>query len=219
MSKTMIIPDFSREEKLFKRGYKIIAGIDEAGRGPLAGPVVAAAVVFSNDQAIIKELIDLGVRDSKTLSFKKKEFLYDLIIKNCNGWSVGIISEEVIDEINILRASLLAMRTAAERLEIEPDFLLIDGNQTIENYPADQTAIPKADQNVFSVSAASVIAKVTRDRILIDLDKKYPAYGFRQHKGYGTKLHLEALAKNGPCEIHRKSFAPVKKQLKKLSAL
>ena len=207
----MIIPDFSREEKLSEKGYKIIAGIDEAGRGPLAGPVVAAAVVFDSDKMVIKKLIKSGVRDSKTLSFKKKEFLYDMIIENCNGWSVGIVSEKVIDKINILEASLLAMRISVEKLSIEPDFLLIDGNQTIENYPADQTAVPSADQNIFSVSAASIIAKVTRDRILIALDKIYPEYGFAQHKGYGTKLHMEMLAKMGPCEIHRRSFAPVKK--------
>jgi len=211
----MIIPDFSREERLFKKGYGTIAGIDEVGRGPLAGPVVAATVVFDNNDKKIKELIKFGVRDSKTLSSKKRDFLYDAIIKDCNDWSIGIVSEEVIDEINILEASLLAMRFAVERLNVQPDFLLVDGNHTIENYPTDQTAIPSADQNIFSVSAASIIAKVTRDRILIDLDKKYPGYGFAQHKGYGTKLHLEMLAKMGPCEIHRKSFAPVKKLILK----
>ena len=212
----MIIPDFSREYKLFKKGYKNIAGVDEAGRGPLAGPVVAATVIFSDNEATIKSLIKSGVRDSKTLTFKKKEFLYDAIIENCKDWSVGIVAEEIIDKINILEASLLAMRIAVEKLNIKPDFLLVDGNHTIENYPANQTAIPGADQNIFSVSAASIIAKVTRDRILIDLDKKYPGYGFARHKGYGTKLHMEMLAKMGPCEIHRKSFAPVKKLLKKL---
>ena len=207
----MLIPDFSREEKLFKKGYKIIAGIDEVGRGPLAGPVVAAAVIFDNNEITIKKLIESGVRDSKTLSFKKKEFLYDAIIENCNNWSIGIVSEKVIDRINILEASLLAMRFAVEKLSVQPDFLLVDGNHTIENYPANQTAVPSADQNIFSVSAASIIAKVTRDRILIDLDKNYPEYGFARHKGYGTKLHLEMLAKIGPCKIHRRSFAPVKK--------
>ena len=207
----MIIPDFSREDELFRKGYRNIAGIDEAGRGPLAGPVVAAAVIFSGNKTIIKKLLESGIRDSKTLTFKKKEFLYGAIIENCKDWSVGIIAEGVIDRINILEASLFAMRTAVEKLHIEPDFLLVDGNHTIENYPADQIAVPNADQNIFSVSAASIIAKVTRDRILIDLDKEYPGYGFAQHKGYGTKLHLEMLAKMGPCKIHRRSFAPIKK--------
>lgn len=207
----MITPDFSRESRLFKKGYKNIAGIDEVGRGPLAGPVVAAAVIFNNDQTIVENLIEFGVRDSKTLSFKKKEFLYNAIIENCQNWSVGIVAEGIIDKINILEASLLAMRMAIEKLNTEPDFLLIDGNQTIQNYPTDQTAVPRADQNIFSVSAASIIAKVIRDRIMINLDKEYPRYGFAQHKGYGTKLHMEMLAKIGPCKIHRRSFAPVKK--------
>lgn len=207
----MIIPDFSREERLFKKGYKIIAGIDEAGRGPLAGPVVAAAVVFDNNDKKAKELIEIGIRDSKTLSSKKREFLYNIIIENCSNWSIGIVSEEIIDKINILEASKLAMKMSVEKLNIEPDFLLIDGRHTIENYPASQMAIPSADQNIFSVSAASIIAKVTRDRILINLDKEYPEYGFAKHKGYGTRLHIEMLAKMGPCKIHRKSFSPVKK--------
>jgi len=196
---------------LFKKGYKIIAGIDEAGRGPLAGPVVAAAVVFDNNGKKAKELIEIGIRDSKTLSFKKREFLYNIIIENCSNWSIGIVSEEIIDKINILEASKLAMKISVEKLNIEPDFLLIDGRHTIENYPASQMAIPNADQNIFSVSAASIIAKVTRDRILINLDKEYPEYGFAKHKGYGTRLHIEMLAKMGPCKIHRKSFSPVKK--------
>jgi len=196
---------------LFKKGYKIIAGIDEAGRGPLAGPVVAAAVVFDNNDKKAKELIEIGIRDSKTLSSKKREFLYNIIIENCSNWSIGIVSEEIIDKINILEASKLAMKMSVEKLNIEPDFLLIDGRHTIENYPASQMAIPSADQNIFSVSAASIIAKVTRDRILINLDKEYPEYGFAKHKGYGTRLHIEMLAKMGPCKIHRKSFSPVKK--------
>lgn len=207
----MIIPNFSREEILFKKGYKNIAGIDEAGRGPLAGPVVAATVVFGNNNEMARKLIEAGIRDSKTLSFKKREFLYNVLIENCVDWSTGIVSEKTIDEINILEATLLAMKMAVEKLSVEPDFLLIDGNHTINNYPASQIAIPSADQNIFSVSAASIIAKVTRDRILINLDKEYPEYGFAKHKGYGTKLHLEILSKIGPCKIHRRSFRPVKK--------
>ena len=210
--KKMVVPDFSREENLFKRGYENIAGVDEVGRGPLAGPVIAAAVIFSKNK-LLNKLLEVGIKDSKLLSAKKREHLYELILEKCHAWSIGIVSEETIDKINILEASRLAMRKAVEKLEIKPDFLLIDGNHTIENYPVSQIAIPKADQYVFSVSAASILAKVTRDKILVDLDEKYPEYGFAQHKGYGTKFHLEMLKKIGPCEIHRKSFAPVKNLL------
>ncbi|MEA2097910.1 MAG: ribonuclease HII [Patescibacteria group bacterium] len=204
----MIIPDFSREEKLLRRGYKYIAGVDEAGRGPLAGPVVAAAVVFLDDK-IIKELIKKGIRDSKTLSAKKREYFYELITEQSQDWAVGKVSEKIIDKINILEATKLAMCKAVESLENTPDFILVDGINTIENFPASQIAIPKADQFVFSVSAASIIAKVTRDKILMDFDKQYPGYGFAAHKGYGTKFHMEMIKKMGPCKIHRKSFKPI----------
>lgn len=214
--KKMVTPDFCREERLLKKGYENIAGIDEVGRGPLAGPVVAAAIIFSKNKSLSK-LLEIGIRDSKLLSSKKREYLSELILEKCHSWSVGIVSEKVIDKINILEASLLAMRKAVENLEVKPDFLLIDGNQTIRNYPVSQIAIPKADQFVFSVSAASIVAKVTRDKILIDLDKEYPKYGFAQHKGYGTKFHLEALNKIGPCKIHRRSFSPIKKLLFKFN--
>ncbi len=210
----MIIPDFSREEKLFKKGYRNIAGIDEVGRGPLAGPVVAAAVVFSGGTNI-NELIRIGMRDSKMLSAKKRIYLYEKIVEECDDWAVSIISEEIIDEINILQATKLAMIRAVESLKIKPDFLLIDGNFTLDDFPASQLAIPKGDQNVFSVSAASVLAKVTRDRILVDLDIQYPDYGFAKHKGYGTKEHMDALCRKGPCKIHRKSFSPVDRLISK----
>ncbi|MDF1498064.1 MAG: ribonuclease HII [Patescibacteria group bacterium] len=206
----MIIPDFSREEKLFQRGYKYVAGIDEAGRGPLAGPVVAAAVVFNNAKSI-NNLIIKGVRDSKTFSEKKRECFYQMIVEESQDWGVSVISEDVIDKINILEATKLAMRRAVENLKGNPDFLIIDGISTIEDFPASQMAIPKADRYVFSVSAASIIAKVTRDRILIDFDKEYPGYGFASHKGYGTKQHIEMIMKKGPCKIHRKTFEPIKK--------
>ncbi|MFA6097352.1 MAG: ribonuclease HII [Candidatus Paceibacterota bacterium] len=212
----MIIPDFSREEKLFNKGYRQIAGIDEVGRGPLAGPLVAAAVVFSHT-AKISDLVKMGVRDSKLLTSKKREYLYEKIVEKCRDWSVSVIPEDVIDEINILQATLLAMRRAVESLKVKPDFLLIDGNFTIDDYPVSQLAVPKADQHIFSVSAASVLAKVTRDRILVDLDQKYPEYGFAKHKGYGTREHMEALKKHGPCIIHRKSFGPIDRIIKKFN--
>ncbi len=149
------------------------------------------------------------------LSAKKRSYLYEKIIEQCDDWAVSIISEEIIDEINILQATKLAMVKAVESLKIKPDFLLIDGNFTLESFPVSQLAIPKADQNVFSVSAASVLAKVTRDRILVEFDGQYPEYGFAKHKGYGTKEHMDALNKKGPCKIHRKSFSPVGKLFSK----
>ncbi len=204
----MIIPNFSREEKLFQKGYKYIAGVDEVGRGPLAGPVVAGAVVFSNIK-IIDKLIKNGLRDSKILSAKKREYFYEIIIEESQDWAIGTVSEKIIDQINILEATKLAMKRAVKKLKNKPDFLLVDGINTIEDFPASQIAIPKADQSVFSVSAASIIAKVTRDRILMDFDKIYPGYGFAEHKGYGTKFHMKMIKKLGPCKIHRKSFSPI----------
>lgn len=206
----MIIPDFSREEELIKKGYKAIAGVDEAGRGPLAGPVAAGAVIFDDDQDLIRELIVLGVRDSKEISEKKREKLYDFIAASARCWAVDIVSEDVIDEINILAATKLAMKNAICKLSCQPDFILIDGNATLSDLPLDQAAVPGADARILSVSAASIMAKVTRDRILCQLDDRYPGYGFAQHKGYGTKSHIEALCKLGPCPVHRKSFEPIK---------
>jgi ribonuclease HII len=204
----MIIPTFKKEKQLQKNGYKFIAGIDEVGRGPLAGPVVACAAVFKNFNPKKFE----GTRDSKLITLKRREKLYK-IFKNSEdiNYGIGIVSEKIIDEINILEASLLAMKYAVENLKTKPDFLLLDGKWTLKDYPISQTAIPRGDQNIFSISAASIIAKVTRDKMLIDYDKKYPNYGFAKHKGYGTKFHLEALKKYGPCAIHRRSFNPVKK--------
>lgn len=212
----MIIPDFSREENLMKKGYKAVAGVDEAGRGPLAGPVVAAAVVFGSDREIVSELIALGIRDSKQVSAKNREMLYDFITQKAARWAVSSVSEKVIDEMNILNATKLAMRSAVEKLDPRPDFLLIDGNATLGDSIIKQSAIVKGDSYVVSISAASIIAKVTRDRMLLELDKLYPGYGFHQHKGYGTKLHLDALKEKGPCEIHRKSFEPVKSMIEGL---
>ncbi|MDD3006765.1 MAG: ribonuclease HII [Candidatus Pacebacteria bacterium] len=206
----MTIPDFQREDELFGKGYRIVAGIDEAGRGPLAGPVVAGAVAFANDAAVVRELLALGLRDSKQVSEKKREQLYEFISREAQGWAVGIVSEKIIDEINILNATKLAMKDAVSKLELRPDFVLIDGNATLFGLLIDQLAIPKADEHIISVSAASIMAKVTRDRILVELDEKYPGYGFRIHKGYGTKFHMDALREKGPCEAHRRSFEPIK---------
>jgi ribonuclease HII len=209
----MIIPDFSREADLQKKGYLNIAGVDEAGRGPWAGPVVAGAVIFENNEKLIAELIAAGIRDSKKISEKKREKLYDFIIQNSRAWGVGIVSEKIIDEINILNATKLAMKLALEKMSVRPDLLLIDGNGTLQDFPARQLAVPRADQTILSVSAASILAKVTRDRMLIQFEEKYPGYGFSKHKGYGTQMHMDALINLGPCEIHRRSFAPIKRLL------
>ena len=203
----MITPTFDKEIKLRKNGYKFIAGIDEVGRGPLAGPVVACAAIIL--QAELKTF--KGIRDSKQLSERQREKFYKILTNDSQvHYGIGIVSEKIIDKINILQATFLAMKKAVENLKVKPDFLLIDGKWTLENYPISQTAIPKGDQNIFSIAAASIIAKVTRDRMLVKLRQKYPQYGFEKHKGYGTKLHLEMLKKYGPCEIHRKSFKPIK---------
>ncbi len=209
----MIVPDFKRESSLQKEGYKFIAGIDEAGRGPWAGPVVAGAVVLKESEKLANLLIDMGVRDSKQMTEKKRERAYGFIVKEIKHWGVGIVSEKEIDEINILNATKLAMKKAIDDLGCKVDYLIIDGNFTMRDFPVNQSAVPKADQKILSVSLASVIAKVTRDRIMIELDAKYPEYGFASHKGYGTKKHQEALRQFGPLDIHRKSFAPIRKFL------
>ena len=207
----MIIPTFEKEIKLRKNGYKFIAGIDEVGRGPLAGPVVACAVVIKLKVKSEKLKVFGGIRDSKQLSERQREKFYEILTNDSHvHYGIGIVSEKIIDKINILQATFLAMKKAVENLKVKPDFLLIDGKWTLEDYPISQTAIIKGDKKVFSIAAASIIAKVTRDRMLVKLRQKYPQYGFEKHKGYGTKLHLEMLKKYGPCKIHRKSFKPVK---------
>ena len=211
----IVFPDFNRERRLYRKGYNVIAGVDEAGRGPLAGPVVAAAVVFQPEVLNFK-LKEKGIRDSKTLSGKKREELYEFIIQKAQLWGVGIVSEKVIDEINILRASLMAMEKAVKNLKNSPDFLLIDGCHTLDNYPASQIAAPKGDRDIISISAASIVAKVTRDRIMLDFHQKFPRYGFDRHKGYGTRFHLEKIREYGPCEIHRRSFKPIREIIKKI---
>jgi len=199
----MNYPNFNEEKKLWRDGYNIVAGIDEAGRGPLAGPVVAAAVYFDKKFKIK----NLKINDSKKLSEKQREEFYEILTNNENiKWGVGIVSEKIIDKINILEATKLAMQKSFEKLD--PDVLLIDGNFKI-HCATKQKSIIKGDQKVFSISAASIIAKVTRDRIMQKYHKKYPLYGFDKHKGYGTKAHFANLEKFGACKIHRKTFYPV----------
>lgn len=198
--------DWLKYEKEAKEaGYKIICGVDEAGRGPLAGPVFSASVIL--DDGVI---ID-GVNDSKKLSAKKREQLYDEIIAKAKDYSIAFASEEEIDDINILNATFLSMKRAVDGLKIKPDFVLIDGNR-LPKLSIDSKAVIKGDSLSMSIACASILAKVTRDRLMIKLSQKYPEYQFDKHKGYGTKLHIEMLKKYGPCKIHRKSF--LKKILK-----
>ena len=190
------------EIKAVAKGYVNTAGVDEAGRGPLAGPVVAAAVIFPAKINIV------GLDDSKKLSPKKREELYPQIQAEAIAYGVAIVSREVIDEINIMQASRLAMKKAVELLQPVPDLLLIDGNQKIDS-TLDQWAIVKGDSKSLSIAAASVLAKVTRDRIMEDYHKLYPQYEFYRHKGYGTKLHRALIEEHGPCPIHRNTFKGV----------
>ncbi len=182
----------------------LLAGTDEAGRGPLAGNVVAAAVILNS-----AETID-GLDDSKKLSEKKRQFLAAEIKKKALAWSVVSISPQQIDQMNILQASLFAMRTAAENLKLKPDHVFVDGNKTLPECFCDNTAIIKGDSRVAEISAASILAKVERDAQMLELHKQYPAYGFDKHKGYPTKLHREVLNEIGPCPEHRRSYAPVR---------
>lgn len=187
------------ERKARQSGYKLIAGVDEAGRGPLAGPVVAACVILPED-AYIENL-----NDSKKLTEQKREELFDVIREVAVEWGVGIVDHRTIDDINILNATKLAMEKAVKSLACEPDILLIDALY-VDNVNIKQVSITKGDCKSVSIAAASIIAKVTRDRILIEMDSHYPHYGFRKHKGYGTLEHIQAIKKHGICPIHRMSF-------------
>lgn len=198
---------FFYERNLSHKGYRSIAGIDEAGRGPLAGPVVAAAVILPEGLQMP------GVTDSKKLTALKREALFDVVMENAIATGVGIAQPEEIDEINILQATLKAMLRAVDKLSTSPDYLIIDGINTLDR-DIPQQAIKKGDSLSISIAAASIIAKVTRDRMMIEYDKQYPSYGLASHKGYGSKLHREAIAKIGPCPIHRKTFAGVKEYVK-----
>ena len=180
-------------------GINLIAGVDEAGRGPLAGPVYAAAVILP-EGCIIE-----GLNDSKKLSEKKREALFDVITEKAIAWSVASVDEATIDKINILNATFLAMNNAVNSLEIKPDYVFIDGNRIKDMmYPC--KTIVKGDSKSINIAAASVLAKVSRDRYICEVSEKYPEYGFDGHKGYGTKAHVVAIVKYGPCEIHRRSF-------------
>ncbi len=193
------------ETELYESGIKYIAGIDEVGRGPLVGPVVTAAVILPRD------FYDERINDSKKLTEKKRELLYDVIIENAVSVGIGISSEDVIDEINILEATKKAMIEAVNNLSVKPEHLLIDAVKLNIDIP--QTSIIKGDAKSESIAAASIIAKVTRDRMMIELDKLHPEYDFKHNKGYGTKKHIEAIEKYGIIKEHRKTFAPCDKYI------
>lgn len=187
------------ENALFDEGFALVAGVDEAGRGPLAGDVFAAAVILP------KGYLPEGLNDSKKISEKKRERLYDEIIANAEAWGIGRATPEEIDTVNILNATFLAMQRAVEALAITPHMALVDGNRAPGLSVPCRTLV-KGDSLSVSIAAASILAKVSRDRYIVELDKAYPAYGFAAHKGYGTKAHMEALKAYGPCPIHRKTF-------------
>ncbi len=190
----------THERRLWESGRSYIAGVDEVGRGPLAGPVVAAAVILPQDFDV------LGIDDSKKLSPKKREELFDVIREKALAWSVGWVGPERIDEINILEATQEAMTQAVQGLSLQPDHVLIDGNFTVRALALPQTAIVKGDANSTSIAAASILAKVTRDRYMEEMDSVYPGYAFASNKGYGTKAHYDGLKAQGPTPIHRKTF-------------
>jgi len=196
--------DFQEEQE---REEIYVAGVDEAGRGPLAGPVIAAAVILDSNKPIP------GLTDSKLLSEKKREFLFQEIRKNAIAWAAARATVSEIDQINILKSSLLAMQRAVARLKIQPNLILVDGHIS-PAFHSPSRAIIKGDQKEQAISAASIVAKVLRDRIMFMLDKKYPEYGFAKHKGYPTEAHIKMLHCHGVSRVHRKSFAPVRLCLK-----
>ena len=195
------------EEMAYEEGYQVIAGVDEAGRGPLAGPVVAAACVFS------RGLVIEGIDDSKKLTPKEREELYQVLVSHPEiDFAIGIVEHSQIDAINILQASLEAMAIAVKNLALEPDFLLVDGNQRPPTEIALKTVI-KGDSLSQSIAAASILAKHSRDQMMLQFHQEWPQYGFDKHKGYATRTHLQAIQEHGPCPIHRKSFEPIKSLL------
>lgn len=192
------------EENLYNEGNKLICGIDEAGRGPLAGPVAVGAVVMKRESMLE------WVNDSKKVTEKRREILYDRIIEDSLAWSVQLISEKDIDELNILNATkkgvTLAIKDIIEQLKTKPDIIILDALKEINTFNIPYQSIIKGDATCYSISCASILAKVTRDRLMKEYDEKYPQYGFAKHKGYGTKVHIDAIKQYGPTEIHRKTF-------------
>lgn len=188
------------EKELYNKGFKNICGIDEAGRGPLAGPVVVGAVILPENSFIE------GVNDSKKVSEKKREKLYDIITEDAISYSVGIVDQKTIDEINILNATKLGVKLALEGLKQKPDVIMVDALNNMDTLGIPYISVVKGDAKNYCIAAASIIAKVTRDRIMRQWDEVYPVYGFAKHKGYGTAEHIRIIKENGPCILHRKTF-------------
>lgn len=188
------------EMKLYENNIEYICGIDEAGRGPLAGPVVVGAVILPKDSFIE------GVNDSKKISEKKRERIYEQILEEAISYSVGIVDQKTIDEINILNATKLGVKIALEGLKQRPDVIMVDALNNMDTLGIPYISVVKGDAKNYSIAAASIIAKVTRDRIMQEWDEIYPIYGFSKHKGYGTAEHIRVIKENGPCILHRKSF-------------
>lgn len=224
----MILPTFDFEKELWSQGYQLVVGLDEAGRGPLAGPMLAGAVIFNKNLDVsvgARCIVPLPaiIRDSKTLSKKQREEAYDWIYDVAYAVGVGRVEHTEIDDVGITAAEQIAFKRAVLNLivgadpcvgpafepALKPDFFLIDAFKINDVFPDKQRGVIKGDQKVFTIAAASIIAKVTRDKIMREFDKQFPRYGFAKHVGYGTKMHLETLRKYGPCEIHRKTFKPV----------
>lgn len=211
MASRIVYPTLEVERRSWNSGLGRVAGVDEVGMGPLAGPVVAAAVVFPRptseleSEAGIPVTFPAGVRDSKTLTRKARERLEPEIRAVAAGVGIGVVGVGTIDRINIYQAGLKAMRLAVARLPTPPDHVLLDGRR-LSDCPYPQTSFPKGDRDVYSIAAASIVAKTYRDRLMVELDRRYPEYGFARHKGYATAAHREALRRFGPCPAHRRSF-------------
>lgn len=202
---------YAYEQRAYDKGYKVIAGCDEAGRGPMAGPLTVAACVFEEG------FYDERINDSKQLSEKKREALFDLIIEKAKAYAIVMVDEKKVDELNVYEASRQGMIEAVKKLNIEVDYVLTDA-MPLKNEMAHE-AIIKGDAKSISIAAASILAKVTRDRMMQEYDKQYPQYNFKKHKGYPTKEHKELLKRYGPCPIHRRSFTPVKEALQEQLSL
>lgn len=210
MKKTCPLPDLTRESVFWAQGYLHVAGLDEAGRGPWAGPVVAAAVILPPATATARRL--LGVRDSKRVAPQERERLYALIQAEALAWGTGLAGPEEVDTLGIVAATRLAMQRAIVALPLPPQALLIDALRLPE-VPLPQLSLVHGDALSLSIAAASIMAKVTRDRLMVQMDISYPGYGFARHKGYGTQAHARALAVLGPCPLHRRSFSPIRRIL------